>query len=74
MSEDLDQMLGNGWEIAGYSTDMFVAGGTAHNILLRKGNNVSVFSIGMNANGEMGRRVDVLAPRSAPQAKKGFWG
>lgn len=74
MSDSLEHFLSDGWEIVGYSTDMFAAGGTSHNVLLRKGTNVSVFTIGLNAQGEMGRRVDVLAPRPTPQAKKGFWG
>lgn len=72
--DELARLLSDGWEVAGYSTDMFVAGGNAHHILLRRGTGLITFAVITNAQGEIGRRSIQLSPRPAKPPKKGFFG
>ncbi|MEL6584443.1 MAG: hypothetical protein AAFQ36_11475 [Pseudomonadota bacterium] len=70
--DELADMLNDGWDLAGYSVNMLAAGALAHNVLLRKGNDLTSVVILKQGDSETGRVVSVLSPR--PEKKKGFWG
>jgi len=72
--DELAGLLDDGWEIAGYSVNMLAMGGNHHNILLRKGNALSNFSI-LLVNGSDKRGLIPLTPyEKSEQKKKGFFG
>ena len=72
-SDDLEQLLKDGWEIAGYSVNIMALGALSHHVLLRQGTNLTTITIVSNAGKELGRGSTILSP-SSPPAKKGFFG
>lgn len=73
-TDELGDMLADGWEIAGYTVNMLALGAQHFNILLRKGNQLTNFSILHNNGKELVRGAVVLAPAGVVPPKKGFWG
>lgn len=69
---ELEQMLVDGWEIAGYSVSMMAAGALVHSTLLRKDTKLTAVSVGFNGAKELGRNVNDLTAITVP--KKGFFG
>ncbi|MCU0902401.1 MAG: hypothetical protein MUE83_00820 [Tabrizicola sp.] len=67
----IEAYLDDGWELAGYSVNLMVAGALAHHIMLRKGSSLTTVTVVSNAGKEVGRSALQLAPL-AP-AKKGFF-
>lgn len=69
--DQLARLLGDNWEITGYSTFIMAAGAVMHSILLKKEANVTAINIVKNGGKEIGRTVDVLSPM--PQKSRGLW-
>lgn len=74
MTTDIEELLSEGWAIAGYATDMMAMGAIAHSILLKKENHLTTITIVSNAGKELGRTAIPLSPKPADQPKKGFFG
>lgn len=70
--DELKDMLDDGWEISGYTANMLAAGAMQYNILLRKGSDLTNYSILWNGASELARGKTILCPAPAP--KKGFFG
>ena len=73
-SDDIQQLLKNGWEIAGYASNMLAMGAVSHHVLLRQGANLTSVTILVNSGKEVGRTTTVLSPAPSAPAKKGFFG
>lgn len=71
-TDDLTQMLNDGWQIVGYSVCLLAMGAHSHNILLQKEMKLVSTTIITQSESETGRIVNVLAPM--PEKKKGFFG
>lgn len=71
--DELGEMLADGWEITGYTVNMLAMGAQHFNILLRKGNSLTNFSILKN-NGQDERGAMALTPHTPETKKKGFFG
>lgn len=68
---EIQEMLKDGWEIAGYSTNVLHSGLFCHHILLRNDCELTTVTI-TSGKDEVGRGITQIAP--APEKKKGFWG
>ena len=73
-SDDIEQMLADGWVIEGYAVDMMAMGALAHSVLLRKGTHLTTVTVVTNSGKELGRTAIELSPRPMAQPKKGFFG
>ncbi|MBK8441484.1 MAG: hypothetical protein IPL38_18975 [Rhodobacter sp.] len=71
-SDQIADLLGAGWELAGYSVNMAAMGALMHNVLLKKGTDLTSIVIVTQGDSETGRNVNILSPR--PAKKKGFFG
>lgn len=69
---EIEQMLRDGWDVAGYSVSMMAAGALVHSTLLRKGTRLTSVSVVFNGTTELGRSVNELTAMPAP--KKGIFG
>lgn len=70
-SDQIANLLSTGWELAGYSVNMAAMGALMHNVLLRKGTDITSLVIVTQGDTETGRNVNVLSPR--PKKEKGFF-
>jgi hypothetical protein len=64
-------MLADGWEVVGYTVNILAMGAQSFNILLRKGNSLTNYSILKNG-GQDTRGKMPLTPHT-PAVKKGFF-
>ena len=71
-SDQIADMLNSGWDLAGYSVNMAAMGALMHNVLLRRGADLTSIVIVTQGDSETGRNVNILSPR--PEKKKGFFG
>jgi hypothetical protein len=71
-NDQIAEMLSDGWELAGYTVNLAAAGALFHNVLLRKGIELTSIVIVTQGDSETGRNVNVLSPR--PTKKKGIFG
>jgi hypothetical protein len=71
-SDQIADLLDAGWELAGYSVNMAAMGALMHNVLLKKGTDLTSIVIVTQGDSETGRNVNILSPR--PAKKKGFFG
>ncbi len=71
-NDQIAELLNDGWELAGYSVNMAAAGALLHNILLKRGTDLTSIVIVTQGDSETGRNINILSPR--PAKKKGFFG
>jgi len=71
-SDQLANMLADGWSIEGYSTTIMAAGAMTHSILLRKDRNLASVTIVVNAGQEVGRQFYSFSPVPSPAPKRGW--
>jgi hypothetical protein len=73
-SDEIEQLLNDGWEIAGYSVCLMVAGALSHHVLLKKASELKSVAVVVNGGKELGRATTVLSPAPIVPEKKGFFG
>jgi hypothetical protein len=54
-SPSFDNLLTDGWEIAGYAVTMMAAGAMTHSLLMRKGKNLRSVTVVVQGDREIGR-------------------
>lgn len=59
-NDSVDNLLSDGWEIAGYSTTITVAGTLMHSVLFRKGTWLRTVTVGVERGSEVARVVSNL--------------
>lgn len=68
--DHLGDLLTDGWVVVGYSTAMMAVGGMVHSVLLQRESDLVSVSIIKTGAKEIGRTVDILAPKAL---EKGGW-
>ena len=59
-SDSIDDMLTQGWELAGYSVTMMAMGAMTHSVLLRKGSSLRSVTVVVKGDQEVGRTTVYL--------------
>jgi hypothetical protein len=70
-TDQLTEMLEDGWTVEGYSNTLMAAGAMTFSVLLRKENRLTAYTVVQNGAKEVVRHAKVLAPMQ-PQ-KKGWF-
>lgn len=72
--DQLNDLLKDGWSVAGYSVCMLAGGILAHNILLQKADGLQSITIISEKEKELSRTLRIFSPKPDEPKKKGIFG